>query len=71
MHVGALLATNTSSLRSTRFAADLVRPSHFLGLHFFNPVPVMELIEVAGTAATDSRPRARERASAPDRQDAG
>jgi 3-hydroxybutyryl-CoA dehydrogenase len=61
MHVGALLATNTSSLKIETLAADLVRPSHFLGLHFFNPVPVMELIEVAGTPATDSR--ALERAS--------
>jgi len=55
MHVGALLATNTSSLRIDNLAADLVRPSHFMGLHFFNPVPVMELVEVAGTPATDLR----------------
>jgi 3-hydroxybutyryl-CoA dehydrogenase len=61
MHVGALLATNTSSLRIDTLAADLVRPSHFLGLHFFNPVPAMELIEVAGTATTD--PRALEHAT--------
>jgi 3-hydroxybutyryl-CoA dehydrogenase len=62
MHVGALLATNTSSFRIDTLAAELVRPSHFLGLHFFNPVPVMELIEVAGTVATDAR--VLERASA-------
>jgi 3-hydroxybutyryl-CoA dehydrogenase len=55
MHVGALLATNTSSLRIDTLAANLVRPSHFLGLHFFNPVPVMELVEVAGTPTTDAR----------------
>jgi 3-hydroxybutyryl-CoA dehydrogenase len=62
MHVGALLATNTSSFRIDTLAAELVRPSHFLGLHFFNPVPVMELVEVAGTVSTD--PRALERAGA-------
>jgi 3-hydroxybutyryl-CoA dehydrogenase len=62
MHVGALLATNTSSFRIDTLAAELVRPSHFLGLHFFNPVPVMELVEVAGTVATDVR--ALERAEA-------
>jgi 3-hydroxybutyryl-CoA dehydrogenase len=62
MHVGALLATNTSSFRIDTLAAELVRPSHFLGLHFFNPVPVMELVEVAGTVSTD--PRTVERASA-------
>jgi 3-hydroxybutyryl-CoA dehydrogenase len=62
MHVGALLATNTSSLRIDTLGAELVRPSHFLGLHFFNPVPVMELVEVAGTVATDLR--ALERAGA-------
>ncbi|MEM8985853.1 MAG: 3-hydroxyacyl-CoA dehydrogenase [Pseudomonadota bacterium] len=50
---GAVLATNTSSLSVTRLAADLKRPQRFLGLHFFNPAPVMKLVEVVSGAATD------------------
>lgn len=42
----AVLATNTSSLSVTQLASAFSRPSHFLGLHFFNPVPVMQLVEV-------------------------
>lgn len=42
----AYLATNTSSLSVTRLAESLARPEHFLGLHFFNPVPASTLIEV-------------------------
>lgn len=49
---GALLATNTSSLSVTALAAGLPRPDRFLGLHFFNPPPVMKLVEVVRGHAT-------------------
>ena len=48
----ALLATNTSSLSVTEIAEHLAKPSRFLGLHFFNPVPAMKLVEVVAGAAT-------------------
>lgn len=41
-----LLATNTSSLSVSSLASKLTRPENFLGLHFFNPAPVMKLVEV-------------------------
>ncbi|MEE2693143.1 MAG: 3-hydroxyacyl-CoA dehydrogenase [Pseudomonadota bacterium] len=50
----AALATNTSSLSVTALAARLQRPQRFLGLHFFNPAPVMKLVEVVAGAATDA-----------------
>ncbi|MBL7985563.1 MAG: 3-hydroxybutyryl-CoA dehydrogenase, partial [Flavobacteriales bacterium] len=43
---GAILATNTSSISITRIAAVTSRPSHVIGMHFMNPVPVMKLVEV-------------------------
>lgn len=49
----AVLATNTSSLSIDDLAAPLARPGQFLGLHFFNPVPVSTLVEVVAGAATD------------------
>jgi 3-hydroxybutyryl-CoA dehydrogenase len=42
----AVLATNTSSISITRIAAVTKRPSQVVGLHFFNPVPLMKLVEV-------------------------
>jgi len=48
-----LLATNTSSCNVTAMAAATKRPSQVLGLHFFNPVPLMKLVEVARTILTD------------------
>lgn len=42
----ALLASNTSSISITELAAGVPRPERFLGMHFMNPVPVMELVEV-------------------------
>jgi 3-hydroxybutyryl-CoA dehydrogenase len=49
----ALLATNTSSISVTRLAASTDRPEHFIGLHFMNPVPMMQLVEVIRGIATD------------------
>ncbi|MBH1965502.1 MAG: 3-hydroxyacyl-CoA dehydrogenase [Comamonadaceae bacterium] len=43
---GAILATNTSSLSVTAIAAGLKRPEQFAGFHFFNPVPLMKVVEV-------------------------
>ncbi|MGH9444913.1 MAG: 3-hydroxyacyl-CoA dehydrogenase family protein [Terriglobia bacterium] len=47
-----IFATNTSSISVTRLAATTERPSRFLGLHFFNPVPVMKLVEVVSGVET-------------------
>ena len=49
----AVLATNTSSISIDDLAATLLRPDRFLGLHFFNPVPVSTLVEIVTGAATD------------------
>lgn len=49
-----LLATNTSSISITRLAAATDRPDRFTGLHFFNPVPVMQLIEIIPGLATSA-----------------
>lgn len=49
----AILATNTSSLSVTGLAAQLKRPRRFVGLHFFNPAPIMKLVEVVSGADTD------------------
>jgi 3-hydroxybutyryl-CoA dehydrogenase len=48
-----VLATNTSSLSPTAIAAGLSRPGRLVGLHFFNPAPVMPLVEVVSGLATD------------------
>jgi 3-hydroxybutyryl-CoA dehydrogenase len=48
-----LIATNTSSISVTRLAASTDRPEHFIGLHFMNPVPMMQLVEVIRGIATD------------------
>jgi 3-hydroxybutyryl-CoA dehydrogenase len=49
----AVLATNTSSISITKLAAALRRPARFVGLHFFNPVPLMALVEVVRGRQTD------------------
>ena len=41
-----ILASNTSSLSVTAIAAELIHPGRFAGFHFFNPVPLMKLVEV-------------------------
>ena len=50
-----LFASNTSSLSVTEMAAATKRPDKFFGLHFFNPVPVMKLVEVVRTIASDGK----------------
>jgi len=52
---GGILATNTSSISITRLAALTARPRDVIGMHFFNPVPVMALVEVIrGLATSDA-----------------
>jgi 3-hydroxybutyryl-CoA dehydrogenase len=48
-----ILATNTSSISVTAIGATLKRPERLVGMHFFNPVPLMALVEVIAGAATD------------------
>jgi 3-hydroxybutyryl-CoA dehydrogenase len=49
----ALIASNTSSISITRLASTTDRPGKFIGMHFMNPVPVMELVELIRGIATD------------------
>jgi 3-hydroxybutyryl-CoA dehydrogenase len=49
-----IFASNTSSLTITEIATATKRPDRFVGLHFFNPVPVMKLVEVVRTIATNA-----------------
>jgi 3-hydroxybutyryl-CoA dehydrogenase len=48
-----ILASNTSSISITRLASVTDRPEHFIGIHFMNPVPLMQLVEVIRGIATD------------------
>jgi 3-hydroxybutyryl-CoA dehydrogenase len=50
---GVILATNTSSISITRLAAATERPGQFIGMHFFNPVPMMTLVELIRGLETD------------------
>ncbi len=51
----AIIATNTSSLSVTKLASYVSRPGHFVGMHFFNPVPAMKLVEIVrGMRTNDS-----------------
>ena len=56
----AILASNTSSIPITRLASATNRPEHVVGLHFFNPVPVMALVELVTTVM--SNPKVEDRA---------
>ena len=49
-----IFASNTSSLTITEIATATKRPQRFVGLHFFNPVPIMKLVEVVRTIATET-----------------
>ncbi len=51
---GTLLASNTSSISITRLASATDRPERFIGLHFMNPVPLMNLVEIIRGIATDA-----------------
>ena len=51
----AILASNTSSISITRLAASTDRPERFIGIHFMNPVPLMELVELIRGIATDDK----------------
>jgi 3-hydroxybutyryl-CoA dehydrogenase len=51
----AIFATNTSSISVTELLTATKRPERFVGLHFFNPVPLMKLVEVVRTIATDEQ----------------
>ncbi|EIT68553.1 MULTISPECIES: 3-hydroxybutyryl-CoA dehydrogenase [Hydrocarboniphaga] len=55
MRADAILATNTSSISITELAASTTRPDRFVGLHFFNPVPLMQLVEVISGLATSQQ----------------
>src|SRR5208282_5268815 len=48
----AIFASNTSSISVTELLTSVKRPERFIGLHFFNPVPLMKLVEVVKTIAT-------------------
>jgi len=52
---GALLATNTSSISITRLAAQTSRPESVIGMHFMNPVPLMQLVEIIRGLQTSDR----------------
>ncbi len=57
--VGAILASNTSSISITQIAARTRRPADVIGMHFMNPVPVMQLVEVIRGIATSDETTAR------------
>ena len=54
MKKDAIFASNTSSISITELLTSTKRPERFIGLHFFNPVPLMKLVEVVRTIATAS-----------------
>ncbi len=53
LSAGAVIASNTSSLSITALAAGMKHPGRFAGLHFFNPVPLMKVVEVIAGLATN------------------
>jgi 3-hydroxybutyryl-CoA dehydrogenase len=50
-----IFATNTSSLSVTSIGSKILRPDRFLGMHFFNPAPVMKLVEIINTSYTNEQ----------------
>jgi 3-hydroxybutyryl-CoA dehydrogenase len=66
---GKIIATNTSSISITRLATAIRRPEQFVGMHFFNPVPVMALVEVIRGLRDRRMPRSRRSSSSA--EDAG
>jgi 3-hydroxybutyryl-CoA dehydrogenase len=52
---GAIIGSNTSSISITRLASSTDRPEKFIGIHFMNPVPVMELVELIRGIATEDK----------------
>ena len=59
----AMLATNTSSISITRLASVTDRPERFIGMHFMNPVPMMQLVELIRGIATEDETFAARRAA--------
>lgn len=59
MSPGAILASNTSSISITALAAATSRPDRFIGMHFFNPVPLMALVELIRGLLTNDETHAR------------
>ncbi|ODP32616.1 3-hydroxybutyryl-CoA dehydrogenase [Pandoraea sp. ISTKB] len=56
---GAILASNTSSISITKLAAIVAKPEQFIGMHFFNPVPLMALVEIIRGLQTSDETHAR------------
>ncbi|MBN4667667.1 3-hydroxybutyryl-CoA dehydrogenase [Pandoraea nosoerga] len=56
---GAIVASNTSSISITKLAAVLAKPERFIGMHFFNPVPLMALVEIIRGLQTSDETHAR------------
>ncbi|MDR3400698.1 MAG: 3-hydroxybutyryl-CoA dehydrogenase [Pandoraea sp.] len=56
---GAILASNTSSISITKLAAVVAKPAQFIGMHFFNPVPLMALVEIIRGLQTSDETHAR------------
>ncbi|MFJ2995763.1 3-hydroxybutyryl-CoA dehydrogenase [Pandoraea sp. NPDC087047] len=56
---GAILASNTSSISMTKLAAAVANPDRFIGMHFFNPVPLMALVEIIRGLQTSDETHAR------------
>ena len=66
---GAILASNTSSIPIMKLAVATKRPSHVLGIHFFNPVPVLSLVELVPSLLTTKETTDRARAFVVDQLD--